>query len=136
MRVRVRLRTIMIALALLAGLLGTASAIERRVESFNRLAPYHVQAGHVLIDAAGGPPLCGTGLTVRDFENFFCARGPDQCRAYRAACYHFDLAKRYRGAAKHPWLPAANDPQPPPGAFPRLKSAPVYPGNMRIECNL
>ena len=38
MRVRLRVRTVMLAIALVAGLLGATAAMERRVESFKRLA--------------------------------------------------------------------------------------------------
>jgi len=116
----------MIAIALLAGLLTTAAGIERRVESFNRLAAYHDQASAVLIDLAGGPLLCGTGLTERDIERIFCNRGPDEFRAYKAALYHSGLAEKYRIAAIHPWLPVSNDPPPLTGAFPQFEVDPLY----------
>jgi hypothetical protein len=116
----------MIAVAVLAGLLGAAAGLERRAETFKHLAAYHEQAHAVLIDLAGGPLLCGTGLTEDDFESIFCGRGPEECRAYKAAMYHCDLAEKYRAAAKHPWLLASSDPEPPPGAFPEFEPDPLY----------
>jgi hypothetical protein len=126
MRFHLRVRTVMIAIALLAGLLGIAAGIERRVESFKRLAAYHYQASAILIDHAGGPLLCGHGLTDVDFERIFCSRGPDKCRAYKASCYHSELADKYDMAAKHPWLPVSNDPPPIAGTFPKFEVDPVY----------
>jgi hypothetical protein len=116
----------MIAVALLAGLLGTAAAIERRVESFKRLAAYHYQAYSTLIDRAGGSLSCGTGLSESDIEEIFCGRGPEECRAYKAAIYHGELSGKYRTAAERPWLPVSADPTPPPGAFPQFEAEQVY----------
>jgi hypothetical protein len=115
----------MIAVAFLAGLLGAAAVLERRVETFKRLAAYHEQAHAVLLDSCG-PSLCGTGLTEDDIESILCGRGPEECRAYKAAMYHYDLAEKYRAAAKHPWLPASSDREPPPGAFPEFEPDPLY----------
>jgi hypothetical protein len=126
MRLHLRVRTVMIAIALLAGLLGTAAGIERRIESFKHLAAYHYQASSVLIDRAGGSLFCGTGLTDSDFERIFCGRGPDECLAYKASCYHSELADKYQMAANNPWLPVSNDPPPLPGTFPKFEVDPLY----------
>src|SRR5262249_9336293 len=102
---RLRVRTLMGAVALLAGLMGMAAGIHRRAESFKRLAAYHDQASCVLIDQAGGPLPCGTGLTESDIAKIFCNRGPSECRDYHASQYHWELAQKYRCAAKRSWLP-------------------------------
>jgi hypothetical protein len=126
MRVRLRVRTVMLAIALVAGLLGVAAAMERRVESFKRLAAYHEQASSVLIASAGEPVFCGTGLTASDFERIFCSRGPVECRAYKASRYHSELAEKYIMAAKHPWRPVSDDPPRLTGTFPQFESDPIY----------
>ena len=126
MKLHLRVRTVMIAITLLAGLLGTAAGIERRVESFKRLAAYHYQAHSVLIDLAGGPLFCGTGLTDSDFERIFCGRGPNECLAYKASCYHSELADKYKMAANNPWLPVSDDPPPLAGTFPKFEVDPFY----------
>jgi hypothetical protein len=112
--------------ALAAAALAVAAGIQRRGESFRRLAAYHLQASHVLIDEAGGPLSCGTGLSGDDIEEIFCGRGPKECRAYRTALYHDALSEKYRLASMRPWLPIASDPPTPPGAHPRFEPDPRY----------
>lgn len=101
-RRRWSLRALMAAVALVAAALGLAAGLHRRSETFRRLAVYHFQAADVLIEGAGGPLVCGTGLSAADIERVFCNRGPAQCRDYRAARYHGDLARKYRRASQYP----------------------------------
>ncbi len=125
-RLRWRVRTLMAGVALTAAALGLAAEIHRRGEALRRLAAYHFQASRVLIDEAGEPLLCGTGLTAADFERIFCDRGEKECRAYRAAMYHYDLFEKYRLASERPWLSVASDPPAPPGSNPKFEADPLY----------
>jgi hypothetical protein len=106
-------------------MMGLAAGIHRRGESFRRLAAYHLPAMDLLIDEAGGPSPCGTGLTDGDIEQIFCNRGPKECRAYRAAMYHYKLSEKYRLASERPWLLVAADPPAPPGTNPKFKADPL-----------
>ncbi len=125
-RLRWSMRTLIAGVALLAAALGFAVGIHRRYESFRRLAAHHFQAHCLLIDQAGGPLVCGTGLTDSDIERIFCRRGPNESRAYYAAMYHYELSEKYRLAWERPWLPVATDPPAPPGANPKFEADPLY----------
>jgi hypothetical protein len=116
----------MAGVALSAAALGLAAGVHRRSESFRRLAASHLQAHSLLVDEAGGPLACGTGLTESDIDRIFCGRGPRECRAYRAAMYHYELSEKYRLAADRPWSCVADDPPAPPGANPKFEADPLY----------
>jgi hypothetical protein len=126
MRLQMRVRSFTIAIAAFAGLLGAAAAIERRSESFKRLAAFHLQASSILMDGAGERLFCVTGLSEADLERIFCSRGPNECCAYKASRYHNELSEKYEFAAKHPWLPVSDDPPPLPGTFPEFKVDSIY----------
>ena len=76
------------------------------------------------MDRAGGNIECGAGLTESDIESFYCNRGPQECRAFKAAVYHEMLYKKYRLAVARPWLILSSDPPHPPDANPQLEIDP------------
>jgi hypothetical protein len=125
-RPRFTVRRMMVATAVVAALLGRAAGVRRRGESFRHRAEYHLWADGHLTDEAGGPLGCSTGLEEGDIERIFCGRGPRECRAFHAAEYHYALSEKYLKAAERPWLPVAEDPPPPPGAYPSFKADARY----------
>lgn len=122
MRLRWRVRSLMAGMAILAVLLGAAAGIERRRESFRRLAAYHFHAEDSLFERAGPLPDCGTGMTDADREEIVKSRGREAYWAYQAALYHDELGNKYLEASKRPWLPVSADPPAPPSANPELEA--------------
>jgi hypothetical protein len=109
----------MVAVAVVASSLGIAVVVRDRAASFRRLAAYHDQAGtSLLVEQAGGPIACSTGLSERDVEGVYASRGPSAWGALLAARYHWALADKYRWASRHAYLPVRPDPPPLPGCYP------------------
>src|SRR5687767_3054515 len=93
----------MIAVAIVATILGVTTGIQRRGENFKRLAAYHLQAADVLMDRAGGPVEVQnhegmSGFSKSDLEDIFRARGAEKFRASQVAHYHFALYWKYQRA--------------------------------------
>src|SRR5262249_38825649 len=92
---RWRVRALMIVIALVATFLGLAASLQRRAQSFDRLAGYHFQAAFWLTIEAQKPMAFCQPMPEEDLERLLCSRGPEACRAYRAGKYHFGLYKKY-----------------------------------------
>jgi hypothetical protein len=90
-RPRIRLRTLMIAVAVAALPLGLWAGIERRRAAFDRTAAYHVT--QVVGLTVGGRPLT-----------------PSERRRDE---WHYALFLKYREAAFRPWIPVGPDPPEP-----------------------
>jgi hypothetical protein len=129
MRLRLRLRSVLIGVAMLAIGLAAWVTIERRTERFTHLAAYHLQAHFILAEQADGPREC---LEPEDddwetaVEQRFAARRERVYLAYEAATYHWDLFEKYRKAAASPWLSVRVDPLPPQMANPRFNADSGY----------
>jgi hypothetical protein len=94
---RFRLRSLLIAVAILATLLGVGVKLRRDAAQYDRLSRRH--SGE-----AGAWELRLAGRVV----------GPSQARAILGrAHWHDAMAEKYRRAAARPWLPVAPDPPPP-----------------------
>jgi hypothetical protein len=78
-----------------------------------------------LIDQAGGPLGCATGLSRKDIKDVFRQRGHAEWLAYNASMYHGELSEKYQKAATRPWLLVATDPPPPPMANPMFEPNPL-----------
>jgi hypothetical protein len=127
MRVRIWVRTVMVAVALVSTLMGVATGIQRRRESFKRLAAYHLQAHYLFVDRLVDGDVLPCGFrTQSELEKLYCERGPEECRAHRASIYHYELSEKYGMAARRPWLPVPSDPSAPPDANPQLTIEPYY----------
>jgi hypothetical protein len=88
---RFRLRALMVAVAIVAVLLGLWAGIERRRADFRRIARYHSYRNlGLLVDSRSLTPL-----ELRRDE------------------WHAALAKKYTRAARYPWLPVEPDPPEP-----------------------
>jgi hypothetical protein len=106
---RLRLRTLMILVAIVAMLLG-------RSVHFSNLARHHGREKTKLTsgdldfyllmapDPRGFPMHPESGLPI--------AKAVVPIRAFVA--YHWELEKKYESASRHPWLPVAPDPVQPP----------------------
>jgi hypothetical protein len=99
-RVRFTIARMMVAVAVIALLLG-AVAILRRRANLQGLADYHAETArqirslHVWTFRPDGPPV---DISFED---------------PRLADYHEDMAGKYKRAACYPWLPVAPDPPKP-----------------------
>ena len=122
MRLRWRVRSLLVGIALLATGLAAWVAIERRAGRFRSLAAYHLPANGILVDQAGGGLECvqvGEDETLEAaVERVFAARGGQEYLASKAAMYHWALFEKYRAAAATPWRSVAADPPSPPMANP------------------
>ena len=125
-RVWFTVRGVMVVVAVAALVMGGAVDVHRRRANYQRRAAYHLQAESLLIDRAGGPLGCSTGLSDEDIDQIFCGRGPEECRAYKAAMYHYAMYEKYQQASERPWLLAAADPPPPLAANPKFEPEPLY----------
>ena len=103
-----RLRTLMIAVAVVALPLATWARIEARREQFRRASAYHRDQVVGAITVAIGPP---GSYGVAAWSTKF------RCRLSQAQVdldmWHLGLSKKYEEAAERPWLPVAADPDPP-----------------------
>jgi hypothetical protein len=130
MRLRLRLRTLLLGVALLAVGLAVWMAIERRSKQFTRLAAYHLQAHEILVDQAGGPLQClqveGDDTWETAADKRFSARGERQYLASKASTYHWNLFEKWRKAAESPWLSVEVDPPSPPMANPPFDADSSY----------
>jgi hypothetical protein len=107
-RLRFTVRRLMLAVAVVAALLGCADLWRRR-EHYRRLAETHALSEMVLrVDSvmARGDPTGGPGVRLLDLSDSLE-------EAAKWADYHAGLRRKYERAARYPWLPVAPDPPPP-----------------------
>jgi hypothetical protein len=132
---RWHVQSALVAVAVVAVLLGAGLAVRRRAERLVRTAAYHLQAHELLVEQAGGPLECVEAEGDEDFEEaterIFAAVGGREYLAYRASMHHWHLFEKYREAASRPWLPVASDPPAPELANPRLERDPTYDDRVR-----
>ncbi len=97
---------LMVAVAVVAGLLGVASLIRRRGEVLRSMSLSHRSEAYSTADTAWGFQRFGIGTdgTVPE-EN---ARQADHY--WQLYAYHLELGVKYERAARRPWLPVAPDP--------------------------
>jgi hypothetical protein len=101
LRLRFKVRTLLIAVAVFASALGAAIEIWRRSASFVRLADFHHVAAHVLSEA-GGSGCMDNGTNDELYD-------PILRKAY---LYHHNLGRAYSRAARRPWLPVPPEANP------------------------
>ncbi len=111
---RMTTRRWMMAVAIVALVIGAAIAIDRRSKRFARLAASHaniaVEHWATLAAFGGDPP------PLKEIEKFPpAARGPVRYlhRAKTLMVYHRELKGKYDRAACYPWLPVEPDPPEP-----------------------
>ena len=108
---RMTTRRWMVAVAIVAILIGVGLEVGRRSRRFARLAAYHsnVALEHfgTLMAFGGEPP------PIRDVPP--AGLGPTRYlhRAKALLNYHSVLTEKYQRAARYPWLPVAPDPPEP-----------------------
>ena len=100
-RVRFTVRRMMVAVAVLAVVLGAGEATRKRRSRFGREAGFH---GAFMRLYARSPPV--------HFPNKERLASHRRSLAEKKA-YHESLAGKYEQAARHPWLPVAPDPPEP-----------------------
>jgi hypothetical protein len=107
---RLRLRTLLIAVAVAGMVLGEGLMIQRRARLRATSARHAAQEQMwtTLAAAAGQRPSRRVDWSYRGVR-----RQTDQGRCRAAADYHARLARKYDRAARYPWLPVAPDPPPP-----------------------
>jgi hypothetical protein len=139
-RLRLRVRTLLVLVAL-AALVSSAEAARRRRALFGRLAAYHARrewfyTGMEAYTRADSERRAA--LWRRDYVH----RHPDRPVPHlsqrgdagllldlaRRIGYHDSLRRKYEHAAAHPWLSPAPDPPPPPVA---VEQDPPDPGPPR-----
>src|SRR5438445_7974148 len=98
----------MLVIAIVAVTLAIKVEIRRRADRFLALDDYHHQACIELIVRAGGP-VCKLGMREPDIDRIFRMRGEEDWLNYQASKYHAELALKYEGAARTPWLPVVHD---------------------------
>ena len=109
-RLKFRVQTLMMAVALVAAL--TAGSVwAERSATYRRQAIWH--SHRKLFIASGCVDVCSAGAN-RHFHGCIGYEG-DECGVSkcRAIEYHEQLRQKYDGAARSPWLPVAPDPPSP-----------------------
>lgn len=104
-RLRITIRTALIIVAVVGGLLGFHLWTERRASRFRALADYY-SSHHTLI-LSGKSDLYGDFVgtpEVLDWNN-----KPVQGLRAERSLYNMSMARKYRQAARNPWLPVAPD---------------------------
>jgi hypothetical protein len=98
----------MVAVAVVAILMGAGLAVGRRSRRFARLSAHHTNAAlehfGTLMALGGWPPL------LHDLSPAELARIRMLYRVNALVNYHSALTQKYEGAARYPWLPVAPDP--------------------------
>ena len=123
-RLRLRLRGLMIAVAIIGLLLGGSVALQRRSLRFKQLARYHAQGA--LLYARHGSGMFHDDTTCAEFREQEYSPSPNGQHYHPIGGfltkrdglwlrYHEQMAGKYVSAAESPWLPIAPDPPPPPG---------------------
>lgn len=113
----------MAVVALIACAAGTVVGLQRRSDSFRRLAAYHEQAAISLYVEDVGQ-ICLDGVDSRaDLNSIIKDRGSRAWLAFQAAEFHERQAKRCARVAERPWLFAATEPRP-PLSYPNFKFDP------------
>src|SRR3954468_14385090 len=104
-RVRVTVRGMMVAVAVVGAALGGLAGLDRRRARLERLGSDH--RARVVCVLAGSPGPDGVyAYEPRGFDQ----RGRPTSRRQRAADrWHEAMAQKYRRAARYPWLPVAPD---------------------------
>lgn len=104
---RLRLRSLMIVVAVVALPLATWTRIEARREQFRRTAAFHRD------EIVGGISIRGNGrLSIFPVA----AKVEYQILSQTQVdldMWHLELSEKYEQAAERPWLPVAPDPDPP-----------------------
>jgi|SRR5215467_5754768 len=100
---RMTTRRWMIAVAVVALICAAAVILRERKERFGRIARRHWHAVE-LSSLVGHADMLGTPRFPR--ETF-------ALRRKRVIDWHREMARKYRGAARHPWLPVEPDPPKP-----------------------
>jgi hypothetical protein len=131
MRLRLRLRTHLWFVGLVALSLGLVIGMERRRASLLHLARYHrmasINRGFVADWVRGGRIY--EFLNVREIDEIAAEMGvkrhrvPDRDIARMldaASTFHFDLMRKYHRAWTRPWLAVACDPPAPRFAYPSV----------------
>jgi hypothetical protein len=101
---RFRLRTLMIAVAVVGILFGSGLELHRRSVRFQALAERHGSEAHVM-HIRGSNGRAGGELRVLSINDVPIDR--------KLADWHLELRDRYRLAAGRPWLPVPPDPPEP-----------------------
>ena len=113
-----KLRSLLIGIAIVACLLGAGDASRRRGEMFRKLALYHRWARYCVGDDFYPGPFCGNAYSSEPW--YYEERAKIRKRfCQEAHDYYKFLAWKYFRATKYPWLPVAPDRTPPPLAFPK-----------------
>jgi hypothetical protein len=108
-RVRFTLSRMMIAVAIVAMVLGLAVTVQRRRERFERLAAYHSDQCAAWSDEALKGVTClmgfpATGTDREEVERFTNAFGTEAGLAKKRALEHKHLYEAYLRAARRPWF--------------------------------
>src|SRR5438093_482947 len=91
-----RLRTLMIAVAVVGSVIGSAIELSRRSERFRTIAAYHA------------------ALAEGEVERVSCPEYPGYCyRATSLGRWRWGIVRKYEHGARYPWLPLALDPPKP-----------------------
>jgi hypothetical protein len=111
---RFRLRTLLLAVAMIAIVLGVGAA-QRRRALYQQQAAYHAaqEARFVAISrsAARQTALLRRVRSATDSALAFNVWQAE--RARQRAQYHSRIRRKYEDAASHPWILVTPDPQPP-----------------------
>jgi hypothetical protein len=110
---KLRVRTLMIAVLVVACSLGICDFLDRTAEHRRQVSRAHRNVCLDLIRRAGGPLPPSTRLPDDKFFEVYSRRGPSALRFAQAAVYHEKLAEKYLIASRRPWLPMAPDPPQP-----------------------
>jgi hypothetical protein len=117
-RFRIKLRLMMVAVAVLALPLAATSQILARKHRFQSLASLHRTESDIYLDQAGGSELlCGDALSrmskesvAEMIEEIYKRRGHLEFHYYKLSMLHESLRSKYEEAALRPWLPVESDP--------------------------
>jgi len=114
----------MAVVGVLGLMMGLALGIQRRGESFRKLAAYHEESAYLIFERAGMPGFCNNGQSQSEteIEQAYARHGLQVWQNYQAAKYHNLMADKYELAADRPWLPVGAD-TPPPGAYRTFEEA-------------
>jgi hypothetical protein len=104
---RFRIRTLMIAVAVVAIPLGAMVAVAERRQRFMRMATAHWRATVAV-------QILENGTANGVVEHYLDARGvPLGAQQQARDKWHETMAEKYRQAARRPWLPVPPDPPEP-----------------------
>ena len=113
-RPRFTLRRLMLAVAILALLLGVWLWGERRRARFSALAGWHErQVLWNLCVIVGYPGPDGEYIYEAQARSQMPGNPPMSPHQQRISTWHYQIAMKYYRAARNPWLPVEPDPPPP-----------------------